>query len=115
MVYNFYQDKRTLYIKIFNWNWYYIPENKLGGGGGPGGDGGAIGARRGGAGGGGISPTRMIPRSDKLLPCKRDSISANRCFVSVWRASSVSSFSLVRSRFDSKSSFSSAFASSSYG
>ena len=47
------------------------------------------------------------------LPCNRDSISDNLCFVSVCRATSVSSFSLALSKFDSKSSFSCALASSS--
>ena len=68
----------------------------------------------GGAGGGGTKPTVFPVKSDKLPPCTRDSISANLCFVSVCRATSVSSFSRALSRFDSKSSFSCPLASNSF-
>ena len=73
-----------------------------------------MGAGGGGAGGGGIKPTVLSFKLDKLLPCNRDSISANRCFVSVCRATSVSSFSRALSKFDSKSSFSCPLASNSF-
>lgn len=82
-----------------------IPENRFGGG-GPGGGGGAIGAGGGGAGGGGINPVLFPFIDETALPCSRDSISDSLCFVSVCRATSVSSFSLALSKFDSKSSFS---------
>ena len=82
-----------------------IPENRFGGG-GPGGGGGAIGAGGGGAGGGGINPVLFPFIDETVLPCNRDSISDSLCFVSVCRATSVSSFSLALSKFDSKSSFS---------
>ena len=52
-------------------------------GGGPGGGGGATGTGIGGAGGGGTNPTVWSLRSDRLVPCNLDSISAKRCFVSV--------------------------------
>ena len=88
-----------------------VDESKLGGGGaigaggggGPGGGGGA-----GGAGGGGILLALPVPfdlgAPEATVEAASDSDSL--CLSSMWRAASVSSFSLVRSKLASTSSFS---------
>ena len=87
------------------------PPPSIGGGGGPGGPGGSGGGGATGGGGGGGAVVVLVTslKSDTDLLSTADS----RCLVSLWHKVSVSSFSLVRAKFASRSSLSCCFRSSS--
>lgn len=85
-----------------------VDESKLGGGGAIGGGGPGGGGGAGGAGGGGTLTRLPFPfcfgAPEATVEAASDSDSL--CLSSMWRAASVSSFSLVRSKLASTSSFS---------
>ena len=94
------EDCGTFLLILDFWGWI----EAVGGGGGPGGGGGAIGGATGGE---GITTDEVF---DLVMVCLASinftSVSESLCFSSLWRAASVSNFSLVRSRLASTSSFS---------
>ena len=83
-----------------------VDESKLGGGGAIGGGGPGGGGGAGGAGGGGTLTRLPFCFGAPEAPVEAASDSDSLCLSSMWRAASVSSFSLVRSKLASTSSFS---------